>query len=798
MSSILHDVRFACRSLARRPGFTIIALVTLTLGLGANVAIFSVVQGVVLRPLPYTDAERLVRLQPDSLFPSNLEEALYLDEHAPTLAGVAAWGRSLFLLETDDSPPEELRGAVVDPHHFLVLGAPPALGRGFESRDGLEGAEPVVVLGYELWQRRFGGEESVVGQQVQLSGRARTVVGILGPHHQRIEEDWQVWAPMVRDVASFGGRPLAINARLADGASLGLAQDEVRTLMARFWTERGREVSAAHVASVALVPLRTWLLGDADVRLMLLLAAVGLVLLIACLNVANLLLARGGSRRQELSVRAALGAERGRLVHLLVTESLVLGVVGGGLGLVLGAGLLRLGLPHLPADLPRTAEIGLDAGVFAFAALVSLLASALFGLLPAWRSSEGVSELRSRGFGGRSWLGSALVAGEVALALTVVVVAGLMTKSFLQLERVDPGFDAEGVIAVRPSPPSDRYDSPEKIVEYYRLVTDRVAAVPDVEQVGAIPFLPMTPGGAWAMYRTDDTRAIPADGDLPGTSMRVVTEDYFETMGVSRLAGRSFEPQDAAGLPVVVVNQTLAEAAWPRLGTLEEVVGRTLFLGRDEPTALEVVGVVGDVRQSRLDEPAFAEAYMPFSQNPWRRMYVAARLMEDVDPSSRAAAVRDAVLSVDRDVAVSAVVPVKELVGATSAGAAFLAALLSAFGMLALILGVVGVYGVTVQAVLGRRRETGIRMALGARRVDVLRGIIVRGLRPVAVGLVLGAVGALSAGRFVRGLLFEVVAADTAVLTASVVTLAVAAGMALVMPAYKASRTDPMVTLREE
>lgn len=805
----MHDLRFALRSLARRPGFTLIALLTLALGLGANVAIFSVVQGVVLRPLPYTDADRLVRLEPDSLFPSSLEEALYLEDHSQTLDGVAAWGRALFLLETDDAPPEELRGAVVDPGHFEVLGAPPALGRGFEARDGQIGADPVVILSYELWQRRFGGDESVVGRQVQFSGRARTVVGVVGSDHQRIEEDWQVWAPMVRDVESFGNRPLAINARLADGVSTRAAQHELRTLWARRWAEQGSGASEDKIAAVTVVPLRDWLLGDADLRLMLLLGAVGLVLLIACINVANLLLARGGSRRHELSVRAALGAGRGRLVRLLVVESLVLGTAGGALGLVLGASLLRLGLPHLPADLPRAGGIGLDETVFLFAAVASLLASVLFGLLPAWRSvlgsSERKDELRSRGFGRGSWVGPTLVASEVALALTVVVVAGLLTKSFTQLDRVDPGFTAEGVVALRPSPPPARYDSPEMIVEYYRQVMDAVSAVPGVERVGAIPFLPMTSGGAWSRYRTDATRA--ATGDLPGTSMRVVTPDYFATMGIARLAGRAFDPQDDSDAPpVVVVNRTLAQSAWPGAASWDEVVGKTLFLGGEESTPLQVVGVVGDVRQSRLGEPAFAEVYLPFAQDPWSRMYVAARLAKGADPSRRAEvlpaqifpAVREAVLSVDRNVAVSAAIHLDDVVGATSAGAGFLAALLSAFGILALVLGAIGVYGVMAQGVLARRRELGIRMALGAQRSDVLRGTLARGLRPVAVGLALGAAGSVGAGRFLDGLLFEVATGDPGVLAASAAILTVAAWLAVLGPARRASRVDPMVVLREE
>lgn len=798
LPDFLQDVRFALRSLARRPGFLVVALVTLTLGLGANVAIFSVVQSVVLRPLPYADAERLVRLQPDSLFPSSLDEALYLDENARTLDGVAAWGRALFLLETGGAPPEELRGAVVAPHHFAVLGAPPALGRGFEPADGFEGAEPVVILGHGLWQRRFGGDESVVGRQVQFSGRPRTVVGVLGPDHQRIEEDWQVWAPMTRNVEAFGDRPLAINARLADGVSLAAAQDEVRTLMTRFWSARGLEATEADVASVSLVPLRDWLLGDADLRLMLLLAAVGLVLLIACINVANLLLARGGSRRQELSVRAALGAGRERIVRLLLTESLVLGGVGGVLGLAFGALLLRLGMPYLPADLPRADAIGLDPSVFLFAFAASLLASLLFGLLPAWRSTRGArrSSLGSRDFGGSSWVGSALVAGEVALALTVVVVAGLMTKSFLRLDSVDPGFEAEGVVAVRPSPPSERYDTDEKVIAYYELVMEQIETVPGVERVGAIPFLPMTPGGAWARYRTDATRA--ATGDLPGTSQRPVTPDYFATMDIARLAGRSFTARDDADTPqVVVVNRTLAESAWPGLSP-DEAVGQRLFLGGEQPTALQVVGVVDDVRQSRLDVPAFAEVYLPFAQGPWRRMYLASRVDPSVDPSSRANAIREAVLSVDRNVAVSGALLLDEAVGATSAGTGFVAGLLSAFGLLALTLGALGVYGVTVQAVLARRRELGIRMALGARRADVLRGTLARGLRPVLAGLVLGAGGALAAGRLVEGLLFEVSTTDAAVLALGAAVLAAAATLALLGPARRASRVDPMAVLRDE
>ena len=794
--ALVKDLAYALRGLRSRPGFTAVALATLALGIGANTAIFSVVDGVVLRPLPYQEPDRLVRVWPEFLLPFELRSALEFKEASQVYEDMSVFGRGLFTL-TGDGDPEIARGGRVLANHFALLGVQPALGRGFVPEEGTENGQRAVVLSHGLWQRRYGADPDILGRTIDLGGDAHVVVGVAASDHQPLESDWQLWVPIrVSPAALDGGGGMAVNGRLRPGATVAEAQDEARRLYAERRRIEGAEATPDELADLTVVPLREWMVGETGTRLLVLLGAVASVLLIAAANVANLLLALGGARTRELAVRRALGAGRGRIVRQLLTEAAVLGVLGGVLGVLGGHAALAVGAPHLPAEIPRVQEVGIDGRVLAFALALSLGSALVFGLVPALRAtasaaSDGLAD-GVRGTAGRRQLrlNQGLVAAEVALAVVLVTGAGLMLRSFWQLNRVDPGFEPAGVLSLRLSPPAD-LEGPEEIVAFHQEVLDRVGRVPGVRSVGAIQFLPMRPGGWWSRYRVEGV-APPPERDMT-VAMRVVTPAYFATMGIAVEAGRAFAGEDRAETaPVIIVNQALARSAWPG----EDPVGRILMVGVDQPAPYRVVGVVEDVRQAELQTDSHPEAYLPLSQWPWWSLFYAVRV--DGDPAAAAPAVRRAIWSVDDGAPISSVAPLDDVVGATVAETRFFTGLLTAFGGLALLLGAVGVYGVMSYVVSLQSRDIGIRIALGAASGRVLSGTLRRGLMPVALGLVLGMGAALVVGRVLEGTLYQVEATDPATLVAVPLVLMGAALVALYLPARRASRLDPMRVLRND
>lgn len=792
--ALAADTILALKLLRRRPRYVVATVGTLALALGANTTVFSAVHSILLQPLPYDAPERLVRPMPDQLFFLNSFEAQRLGETAVTLESMAAWARTLLLFD-DGTNAEEVRGAVVAWNHFDVLGSEAALGRTFV-RDDAEGQD-AVVLSHGLWVRRFAGDRDVVGQTVDLNGRQITVVGVMPANHVPLEFDWQAWRPLPLDPAASAGMGMAATGRLRPGVTMAQAEADIRRALGDVWSESGDPMTAEDRAGIRIVPIGEWLFGDVRASMRALMAAVGLVLLLACANVANLVIAEGGRRRRELAVRSALGGSRFRLMRQLFLEVLILTATGG------AAGLLASGIGHewfvaqLPPDIPRVGQIRLGGATFLFASGATLLAALLTGVLPALRAVAASTGSLAAGSGrhvgtgrGQLRLRAGLVSAQTATALTLLVCTGIMARSLVSLRTADPGFDPEGVITVRPSPASARYPDGPELDGYYDQLALELERLPNVTSVGAIQFLPMTPGGWWDIY-APETAANPTAAS--SVTMRVLREGYFQTMRIPITSGRDFTSNEwaAEGPLVAVVNERLAREAYPNT----EAVGRNLLMGEDL-APVEIIGVAGDVRQSDLRTETTPELYMPFDRNPWRRMHLVVRA--DGDPAAALIAVRDAVRGVDSGVPLLGPRPLVEVVQSTYATTNLIASLMAFFGLAGLALGAIGIYGVTSMAASERRRDIGIRIALGARVESVLTKMVLRGLAPVGIGLVVGLLAALVVSSLLEGLVFGVGVRDPWTLATAPVVLMIVALAAVVLPTYRAGRVDPVETLREE
>ncbi len=805
MEAMAQDLRYALRSLGKSPGFTFVATLTLALGIGANTAIFSVVHAVVLTPLPYAQPERLVRIWPEDNF--NKAMVGRVGGGAPALdavSGLSGWSFTL----TGEGEPEELQGTLVSADHFDLLGAAPLLGRDFLPEEGLIGGADAVILSYGLWERRFGADPGILGRVLQLSGadhERRRVVGVMPPDFRPLYAGTTLWAPLETDpgldVRSDGSWDVNTRVgRLAPDATVEQAQEQVRALALALHREFPGRFEEEDARNVTVVPLQSSVVGSFGSTLWTLLGAVGLVLLIACTNVANLLLARASGRERELALRTALGARRGRIVRQLLTETVVLGLLGGGLGIAVAQLTVRALTALAPADLPRMNEVGIDLPVLAFALGASLLASLVFGVVPALRSTR--SEIRESLGGsvrgataGREQhrLNAALVAAEVALSLVLVVGAGLMLRSLWTLQRVDPGFRTEGLLTLRLSPPTGRYpEQNEAQPAYYRRVLEEIASVAGVESVAGIQLLPLTTSN-WSFPFFPDGREVPEGTPPPSANFRTVSGPWFETLRVPVLRGRPFSDADGPDAePVGIVNEALARELWPG----QDPLGKRIRLFSRSAAPFTVVGVVGDVHQHALDREPRPEIYRPYGQWSTASLWLAVRVAGD--PLTVAGAVRDRVWSVDPDVPVSGLAPMTEVLGRSTRSSRFLTLLVASFGVLALLLGAVGVYGVTSYTVSRRIPEFGVRVALGATRSDVLRGAIGGGVGPALVGIPLGILGAAWASRLLAGLLFEVSPTDVPTFVGVAGFLALVAVAASYLPARRASRVDPMVVLRRE
>ncbi len=801
----MRDLSVAARRLRAEPGFLAVALATLALGIGAAVAIFTVVNAVLLRPLPYPEPDRLVLVSPGTN--ANISLADAIRDGAPALqatTGISFWGLTL----SGEGAAVQLATQVVDPSFFSVFGVTPALGRPFDDDARIPQRSDVVILSYGLWQRTFGGDPNVIGRRLRLDGydaEERTVVGVMprgfvAPFAPPGTET-SLWVPLHlapgHTIATDSSwYVMHIAGRLRSGATLEGAAQQVRTTMQRLRATFPGLIDADAVRAAGAMGLLTSIVGDVETSLHLLLAAVALVLLLACANLANLLMGRGERRRQELAVRAALGAQRRRLVREELAEGALLAGAGGILGTGVAALILAVLRVSERSGLPRTGETGMDARVLTFAFVISLLSIVGFALVPALRATRGdlrpdlgSGRRQAGGSRGARQVGAVLIALEVALALVVVSGAGLLLSSLRALRAVDAGLDTEHVLAVELAPPDTRFRN-TRSAQYYADVTERLAAIPGVTSVGAIHLLPLTPSN-WSFPYLAEGHAPPTDGPLPSANFRVVTPGYFRTVGIRLLEGRDVTDADVAeGEPVGLINATMAAALWPG----EHAVGRTIQLFGNQP--FHVIGVVSDVHQQSLDRAPRPEMYRPLTQFRVSSMVVMVR--GTASPSLLTTPVRQAIEGLNADVPIASMQPLSDVLDESMAERSFFTGVLSFFGILALLLGAVGVYGVMAYSVGGRRHEFGIRMALGATGGRVVRGAMSTGARPLVVGLVIGLGGAIASSRLLRSLLFDVHPTDGLTLVVATSILATVALAAIWIPSRRASRVAPSQALRSE
>jgi putative ABC transport system permease protein len=801
MSSIGQDARYAVRMLARAPGFALVAILTLSLGIGANTAIFTVVNAVLFRPLPYGHPDRLVMVWQDLrarggpadewATPGNYADWRAARDIFDQVAVIASWRPTL----TGGAEPEPIPGERVSHEYFAVLGVPPVHGRSFLPTDDVPKAPLVTIIGHGLWQRRFGGDPRVVGTSIVLNGEPHQVIGIVPETFRPIvNATAEIWRPWRIDTANPPRDSVVLRAvaRLADGVGLQRAQAAADVLAAQL---EARYPQFNEKTRFNLTPLHERVVGDIKPGLLALLGAVAFVLLIACANIANLLLARGSARARELAVRVALGAARARVVRQLLTESVILAAIGGIAGVLMGAWAVDALVAAAPASAPRLTEISLDGGALAFAVAITLLTGLLFGLAPALQAARGelTGSLKegSRGSTGGAGrlLRRTLVAAEVALALVLLTGAGLLLQTFIKLQSADLGFNPDSLIAGLVNPPTAAgYDTRAKHLAFYDRVFENAKALPGVENAALASVLPLS-GDSDTSFTIEGASPPRAQSETPVTWYRQVSASYFDTMGIPIRRGRGFEPREPA--PSVIVNETFTRTYFPG----QEAIGRRIRFGPDMP-AFTIIGIAGDVKVRGAREGPRVETYVPYWQLTEPGMYVI--LKAAGDPSRLAAPLRQAVSSIDRNVPVSGITTLSERVGDAIEQPRFLALLAGVFAVLALTLAAIGIYGVMAYAVSQRTTEIGLRMALGASRREVFRLVIGDGLKLATVGVALGLAGSFVVTRWLASLLFGIEAADPATFAATAAVLLTVAAGACFVPANRATRVDPMVALRSE
>jgi len=805
MDTLRQDLAYALRRLRQAPGFAGVAVATLALGIGANGAIFSVVNAVLLRPLPFEEPERLVRLaqtwkgRASVYSPQNF---LDLQEAARSFESLAVYDTSGVTL-TGRGQPASLQGAEVSASFFDALRVRPAFGRTFETAENEPGHTKVAVLGHHLWRERFAGDPGVIGQTVQLNREPFTIVGV-APAGFAFPEGTDLWTPLEYDARfrsnSRGAWYLGTVGRLKPETTLAQAGEEVATIHARL----ARDYPVNEGVSGTVASLQEAIVGDSRRALLVLLGAVGLVLLIACVNVANLLLARVAAREGELAVRTALGAGRYRLMRQLLTESLVLSVLGGAAGILLAAFSLDALLALQPEGVPRLAEVRVDRAVVAFAAGLSVFTGVLFGVFPALQmtrrpTAESLRE-GSRGvLAGRSHrMRSGLVVGQMALAMVLLAGAGLLLRSFTQLRRVDPGFRSENVLTFRLSLPDSAYkDEDGTRVAFYDRLLDRLSALPGVRSAGAVMRAPLTGANFNLSFAVKGRPPLPPM-QQPSMEIRVATPEYFQTMGIPVRRGRSLAARDGAKAPQVVV---ISEAAALRHFPGEDPMGKFIVLGwgrgEGQPKAGgEVVGIVGDVKERGLAEEKPPELYVPYAQVPIETMDVVLRTQ--VSPRALVPAVEKIVRELDPELPVARVATLDEVVARSISEPRFYMLLLGAFAAMAVFLAALGIFGVLSYSVVQRSREIGIRVALGAHPRDVLRMVLGQAATLALVGVLAGLAGALALSRAIGSLLFELSPTDPLTLGSMAVLLGAVALLASYLPARRATRVDPLIALRSE
>ena len=802
MDKLLQDLRFAVRSLRRQPGFVAVALATLALGIGTATAMFTVVNGVLLKPLPFHDPSSLavIRIegQGGAQFPLSDGDFIALREHRAAFERLAVFTQGGAFNLTGSGTPEVLSGALVSGDFFATLGAAPHLGRLFATADEQPGAPPVVVLAHGFWTRRFGANPAIIGQTIRLDDVSCAVVGIAPPGLQFPRRELDVWrnrtfaTPKRRGPFYLTGlvrlRPGDVDTGTNARGNLAAVSDSLkRQYGPGNWQFRMTSLTDA-------------LVGDVRTPLYLLLAAVGFLLLIAVANVANLLLSRSAARQREVAVRLALGAGRGRIARQLLTESALLSLAGGALGVVLAIGLTTVLLPMGRTIIPRLAEIELDWRVLGFATLLSIAAGVLFGTAPAVHAARGEpadplrDSQRSGASPSRRRLQRALVVSEIALALVLSVGAGLLVRSLVRLQHVDLGFQPGQLLTFQLGLPQTRYADDNASRAFYHRLLERVETLPGVQSAAVAVSLPPDQVTVTDNFTAEGQHYAPGESAPVGTLV-VASDAYFKTMGIPLLRGRLFDERDRAGTErVVVVSKTLADRYYPK----GDAVGRRFRNGgpeRPDNTWMRVIGIVGDVRYDGLaatPEPAY---YWPFSQNPWSDQFVVLRTA--VEPGTMVSAAREAVWSIDRELPLAQVRTMDQLMTQASADPTFRTYLLGSFGALGLLLALVGVYGVMSYAVTQRAHEMGIRAALGARPRDLVALIMKDAGRLAAAGIVIGIAGALAVTSVAEKLLFGVTPRDPATFVVVAGLLSAAALVASWIPARRAGRSDPLGALRD-
>ncbi|PYT49339.1 MAG: ABC transporter permease [Acidobacteria bacterium] len=815
MRNLVADFRFGLRILLRNPGFTLAAIFVLALGIGANTAIFSIVNAVLLRPLPYQDASRIMQVwhvPPAKSFPGmslfSVSPANYLDWQSQnrSFEQMAAYGFESFNVGGGERP-EAIRGAAVAPGFFSILRVQTVLGRTFSPEEDRPGQGHVVILGHTLWRDHFGADTGIVGRNVLLDGQTYTVVGVMPPKFKF--PAWaELWVPLAwsnEKRAVRGNHNYMVIGRLKPEVAVQQAKADLSAISARL-EQQYPEDDKGWGATV--VPLREEISGDVRPALLVLLGAVAFVLLIACANVANLVLAKTLARKKEIAIRTSLGASRAAVLRQILAETLLLSLAGGALGLFLARFCITLIQKFLTDRLPSSTEITLDAPVLAFTVFLALLAGILAGLLPAVRFTrtdvnEALKQGQSRGSSDSS--GSKTrglpVVSEVALSLVLLIGAGLMIRSLLRLSSVQPGFDPNNVLTARLTVPGTKFSSPAAQISFYDQVLRQVRATPGVESAGLIDSLPIDDGGSHQPVAVEGQPVVPM-ADQPEVDVRMISPGYLHAMCIPVLRGRDLNDADVAGRPpVVFISESMAKRFWPNENPIGKHITLTFFPG----VVREVAGVVGDVKQDSLDQTRPVETlYWPLSQltvppsEAWRSFGMSLVVRTSADPASATSGVTSAVHQVDPETPVVGVVTMEGLISASLSPQRFNVLLLGAFAGLALVLAAVGIYSVLSYSVRRRVREIGIRMALGATPSDVLQMVVADGMKPILLGVALGLAIAFALSRVVTSLIYGVRATDPLTF-AGVALLLVAVGLlATILPAHRATRVEPVRTLREE
>jgi putative ABC transport system permease protein len=806
MAHLQNDIRYAIRNLVKRPGFTLIAVVTLALGIGANSAIFSAVNALLLKPLDFPDIDRVAAIWSKApsrgVVHNEVAMADYLDWREQSrsyeqLALFRWWSANL----TGVDPPERIQGFLVTANFLEAIGIKPIMGRNFSADENQPGKDAVAVITYSLWQRRFGGDPHILNKTITVNSITRTVIGVM-PERFNFPKGAEVYAPLsiTPEMArTRGNHSYYVIGRLKPGVTRESAQAELDTITARLEKQYPESNTGwgANVYPIVKDTVRVY-----DTVLWVLMGAVGFVLLIACANVANLMLARASGRQKEIALRAALGASRWRIVRQLLTESLIVALMGGALGVLValwGIDALRVANPGDAARFaPGWYQLGINPSVLAFTLGLSLFSGIVFGLAPAWQVSkpdlnDALKEGGRQTTAGSHWLRSSLVVVEVALSLMLLVGAGLLARSFLVLLKTDAGFNPDSVLTMNLILPSAKYKDETQRNNFYHDLIQRVQAVPGVESAAVVNYLPLGGSNSSEDYLVEGAPE-PSPGQENDGRYRVCTPGYFQMMGISILRGRGFTDEDRPGAqPVVIVNETLARKHWPS----GDAVGKRIrFSGPLEKNPwMEIVGIVRDVKHE-LNLPVTPEYYLPHAQDSWNAMVLVARTK--IDPAAVAAPIRQQVWAIDKDQPVFDVLTMQEVRALSIAPYTFSSVVLGIFSGVALLLAAVGIYGVMSFAVTQRTHEIGIRMALGARAGDVLRLVIKHGMVLALIGVAIGVVGSWGLTRFMQKLLVGVEPTDPLIFSAVSTFLLIAALLACYIPARRATKVDPLVALRYE